>query len=163
MKYVIICLVLFGLWGCKEKQEEATVNDYSSQRTEEKADYSPPRYYTYSEPQQSSSSTVGIGDYEAEVEYYNPETGRYSTYYLSVDIEDGELVRIYFPKGGWWDETHFGSVDISEGEASFTTYDGKSITVRLLDEIETEDMDESDIEDEELEEEEDSDDDNDNL
>lgn len=159
MKYVIICLVLFGLWGCKEKQEEATVNDYSSSRRDENANYSTPKNYTYSEPQHS----VGFGDYEAEVEYYNPETGRTATYNLSVDIENGELVKIYFPKGGWWDDTNFSPVDISDGEASFITYDGKSITVRLLDDIETEDMDESDIDDDELEDDEDSEDDNDNL
>lgn len=81
---------------------------------------------------------------------------------MSVDIEDGELVRIYFPKGGWLDDTHFSPVDISDGEASITTYDGKSFTVRLLDDIEEDDMNELDIEEDELEEEE-ADDENDDF
>lgn len=160
MKYTIIGILLIGLWGCKEKQEEAKINNYDSPREDNNAYYSPPKNYTYSEPQQRSNNSVGLGDYQAEVEYYNPETGRSATYYLWVDIENGELVKIYFSNGGWWDDTNFSPVDISDGEASFITYDGKSITVRLLDDIEREDMDESDIEDDELEEDEDFDDDN---
>src|ERR1044072_2494242 len=40
------------------------------------------------------------GTYCAEVEYYYSKTGTNSTYTLNVDIENGELVKIYWPNGG---------------------------------------------------------------
>lgn len=57
------------------------------------------------------------GTYEADVSYYNPDTDYSAEYTLDVEIEDGELTTIYFPKGGWLDESHIYSV-----EAEFNTY-----------------------------------------
>ncbi len=71
------------------------------------------------------------GTYCAEVEYYNPNTGTRSTYELDVEVEDDYLVQINWPNGGWLDETHFSSEDISSGECSFTSDKGYQYTVTL--------------------------------
>ena len=94
--------------------------------------------YTYGN-NSTNLSSAGSGDYEAEVEYYNPNTGIYSTYTLTVNVEDGELTHIYFPNGGWLDDSHFIPIDITDGEARFTTDKGYRFTVRLLDDIDSED------------------------
>lgn len=71
------------------------------------------------------------GTYCAEVEYYNPNTGTRSTYELDVEVEDGYLVQINWPNGGWLDETHFSSEDISSGECYFYSDKGYRYTVTL--------------------------------
>jgi len=71
------------------------------------------------------------GTYCAEVEYYNPNTGTRSTYELDVEVDDGYLVQIDWPNGGWLDETHFSSEDISSGECSFTSDRGYEYIVTL--------------------------------
>jgi predicted dehydrogenase len=72
------------------------------------------------------------GTYCAEVDYYYSETGTSSTYTLNVDVEDNELVVIHWPNGGWLDDSHFEPVDISSGEASFTSDRGVDYTVRIM-------------------------------
>lgn len=52
------------------------------------------------------------GTYSAEVEYYNPNTGRTSYYTLDVEVIDNIVTVIHFSNGGWLDETHI----ISGGE-----------------------------------------------
>ena len=42
------------------------------------------------------------GDYCAEIDYYYSKTGTESTYTLKVEIEDNELVKIYWPNGDGW-------------------------------------------------------------
>lgn len=71
------------------------------------------------------------GTYCAEVEYYNPNTGTRSTYELDVEVEDGYLIQINWPNGGWLDETHFTSEDITSGECGFTSDRGYRYTVVL--------------------------------
>ena len=71
------------------------------------------------------------GTYCAEVEYYNPNTGTRSAYELEVEVEDGMLVQINWPNGGWLDETHFITEDISSGECEFTSDKGYQFTVTL--------------------------------
>lgn len=63
------------------------------------------------------------GTYCAELEYYYSETGTRSTYTLEVEIESNELVKIYWPNGGWLDDSHFDTPDISDGTASFRSYE----------------------------------------
>lgn len=71
------------------------------------------------------------GTYCAEVEYYNPNTGSTNTYELDVEVENGYLTQINWPNGGWLDETHFTSEDISSGECSFSSDRGYEYTVIL--------------------------------
>ncbi|PKV75290.1 hypothetical protein [Pontibacter ramchanderi] len=71
------------------------------------------------------------GTYCAEVDYYNPNTGNSSTYTLEVEIEDDDLTTIHWPNGGWLDDSHFSSTDISGGSASFTSDRGYEYTVTI--------------------------------
>lgn len=50
--------------------------------------------------------------YAATVDYYNPNTGKSSTYTLFVEVVDNIVTVIHFNNGGWLDETHI----ISGGE-----------------------------------------------
>lgn len=77
------------------------------------------------------SGTYSDGTYCAEVSYYNPNTGNSSTYTLEVEIEDDELTTIHWPNGGWLDNSHFSSTDISGGSASFTSDRGYDYTVTI--------------------------------
>lgn len=72
------------------------------------------------------------GEYCAEVEYYNPNTGTNSTYTLNVYVENDQLIEVYWPNGGVLDQDHFDDSDISNGECSFTSDKGYEYTVRLL-------------------------------
>ena len=71
------------------------------------------------------------GKYCAEVGYYNPDTGTESTYTLTVQVQDNEVVGINFPGGGYLDgEITDGSLN-SSGEASFTLDNGTEYTVEI--------------------------------
>lgn len=80
----------------------------------------------------SEKSGYDDGTYCAEIDYYYAETGTSSTYTLEVEIENDELTKIYWPNGGWLDDTHFTPPDISEGIANFTSDRGVDYTVRIL-------------------------------
>ena len=73
------------------------------------------------------------GTYSAEIEYFNPETGRSSTYTLDVEIKDNELTVIHWPNRGWLDDSHFSPPDISSGYAEFTNDEGYEYEVTILD------------------------------
>ena len=81
---------------------------------------------------QISDDEFPDGEYCAEIEYYNPNTGTHSTYTLPVEVENGELVKILWNNGGWLDESHFMPPDISDGTASFVSNQGYEYTIRLL-------------------------------
>src|ERR1044072_408154 len=72
------------------------------------------------------------GTYCAEGEYYCSKTGTNSTYTLNVDIENGELVKIYWPNGGWLHESNFVAPDISDDVAHFTSDRDVDYTVRII-------------------------------
>lgn len=94
--------------------------------------YSSPEETTLEDEEGYSTSEKNFnGTYCAEVEYYNPNTGTRNTYDLDVEVEDGYLVQINWPNGGWLDETHFTSEDISSGECEFRSDKGYRYTVTL--------------------------------
>lgn len=68
----------------------------------------------------------------AEVQVYNPSSGSNKIYTLKVDVENGELVKIYWPNGGWLDENHFNPLNISGGESSFVDDRDKEYQVNLI-------------------------------
>ncbi len=90
-------------------------------------------YYPENHDNESENDGYLDGTYCAEVEYYNPSTGTRNTYDLDVEVENGELIEIHWPNGGWLDETHFNSEDISSGECEFTSDRGYRFTVTLGD------------------------------
>ena len=78
-------------------------------------------------------SDYSDGTYCAGVTYYNSSTGTNSTYSLNVEVENGELIVIYWPSGGWLDDSHFYPEDISDGDCEFTSDKGYEYTVVLGD------------------------------
>lgn len=87
--------------------------------------------FNYENDYYSEEEGYKDGTYCAEVEYYNPSTGTRKTYDLNVDVSNGQLTVIHWPNGGWLDNTHFTSEDISSGECNFTSDRGYQYTVTL--------------------------------
>lgn len=72
------------------------------------------------------------GEYCADVEYYNPNTGTRSTYTLNVEVEDNELTTIYWPNSGWLDGDYFSSEELDDnGYCSFRTRKGNRFEVEI--------------------------------
>lgn len=72
------------------------------------------------------------GDYSAEVEYNNPETGYNASYTLNVEVEDCEVVKIDFPNGGYLDNDHIEPGSIGEGgDVSITDDRGRTFDVHI--------------------------------
>lgn len=113
MSKIYLLLVLFSVFSCKKTPANYEDSD------------------NISISQLVDVDGYSDGTYCAEVEYYNPNTGTRSTYESDVEVEDGYLVQIDWPNGGWLDETHFSSEDISSGECSFTSDRGYEYTVTL--------------------------------
>lgn len=127
MKYIYYFIFFLVLFSCK-KETISSSNDNSPQTFA--SDYEAIDAYKEDETSIDSDELYN-GTYCAEVEYYNPNTGSRSNYDLDVEVEDGYLVHIDWPNGGWLDETHFTSEDISSGECSFTSDRGYRYTVTL--------------------------------
>lgn len=72
--------------------------------------------------------------YTASVQYHNPDTDYSATYILTVEVEDCEVVRINFPKGGWLDDSHITPAELDEyGRAVVHGEDGKTYEVEIDD------------------------------
>lgn len=123
---LLVALLIIHV-GCSKKTEHAT--DQSSNNTDHST-------YTSieSEGDESDDNEVEYPDgrYCARVEYYYSETGTNSTYTLAIDIEDGEVGRIHWPNGGWLDNSHFSSADISDGTARFSSFEGVDYEVTVV-------------------------------
>lgn len=86
----------------------------------------------------SETKKYDDGSYNAIVDYYNPKTGYSATYDLDVDVEDGEVVRINFPNGGWLDEdihpseSQLSPVELNEdGEATMEDENGRTFEIKI--------------------------------
>lgn len=126
MKYFYFFIFSLVLLSCKKENNSSSYDSTPQSLTS--------NYQTIDEMDEESSTDFDEeynGTYCAEVEYYNPNTGTRSTYELDVEVEDDYLVQIDWPNGGWLDETHFTSEDISSGECSFTSDRGYRYTVTL--------------------------------
>lgn len=105
------------LFGCKENSNsQSDTNDNSSSNISE------------------FDNTNGYDDgyYCAEVSYYYSKTGTNSLYTLKVEIENNELVKIYWPNGGWLDNSHFSPPSISDGNATFESDRGVEYTIKII-------------------------------
>lgn len=72
------------------------------------------------------------GIYCADVTYYNPNTGTNNTYTLEVEIENNEIITIYWGNGGWLDEDHFSAEELDgNGYCSFTSDKGYEYEIQL--------------------------------
>lgn len=120
MKYTYIIAVLIPALfiGCRNNQGSSDNGNNSASG--------------YSSTHDENNDGYPDGTYCASVEYYYSETGTQSTYTLKVDIEDNELVKIYWPNGGWLDNSHFTPPDISDGTVTFTSDRGVDYTIHIL-------------------------------
>ncbi len=73
------------------------------------------------------------GTHSATVHYFNPETGHTATYSLDVDVEDGEVYQINFPKGGWLDDSHISPTELEDGSATIIDDEGREFEVEIDD------------------------------
>lgn len=72
------------------------------------------------------------GIYSAIVDYYNSGTGYSQTYTLDVEVQDCEVVQIYFPNGGWLDRDHITPAELDEdGTCIVYGEDGKSYEIQI--------------------------------
>ena len=85
-----------------------------------------------SEEDNSSECKLKDGTYSATVDYHNPETGYSQSYTLDVDVQDCEVVKINFPKGGWLNKDHISPASIDEdGNANVEGEEGKTYDVHI--------------------------------
>lgn len=91
------------------------------------ADYEPDEYES-----ESREDVVEDGTHTATVDYYNPETGYSATYDLDVEVEDGEVVEIQFPNGGYLDEYRLSNTELDEdGSADVEDDEGRSFHIEI--------------------------------
>ena len=78
------------------------------------------------------SNSLLDGTYCAEVDRYNPKTGKQSSYTLTVEIEDNKIVQINYPNGGYSDSGEFKPAKISNRSASFSDFDDVQFSVDVF-------------------------------
>jgi hypothetical protein len=111
--YVIICLILYS--GCKDHTTENM----------HKGAY---------ETDEALANECGFenGMHTATVNYQNPDTGYEATYTLEVEVEDCEVTTIYFPKGGWLDDSHFTPAPLDDdGTATIIDDEGREFGIEI--------------------------------
>jgi len=75
------------------------------------------------------------GELCADVKLYNPTTGTHSSYILNVEVENNKLIKIYWPNGGWLDDSHFSPPQINKnGWCNFTSDKEKEYEIQITDE-----------------------------
>ncbi len=94
-------------------------------------------YYNDEEIEEEDDSTEDVygykdGIYCAEVEYYYSKTGTKSNYTLHVEIYNNDLIKIFWPNGGWLDNSHFNPQSISSGKVDFSSFEGVDYTVTIV-------------------------------
>lgn len=95
-----------------------------------------PSSYKDNEDINEKSEGYNDGIYCANIEYYYSETGTNSTYRLRVEVESNLLVKIFWPNGGWRDDSHFTPPAIEDGTAEFTNDKGVDYTVNIINDAE---------------------------
>lgn len=154
-KPVFILFLLFCAFSCNNKKAQNQSNESVETLRESNSsnsDYSSVRGYS----SQSNSSNQDIeiheddneddseipneneklsdGSHSATVEYYNPQTGYSQTYTLDVEVEDGEVIQIDFPNGGYLDEDHIAPSELDEeGNAHIDGDEGRTYEVQIED------------------------------
>ena len=126
-------IILLSLYGA------LTLLSCSNNSTRENSKADPNRLNnSYSDDNDESASNNNCNfkndTYSATVDYNNPETNYSNTYTLEVDVEDCQVVKIYFPNEGWLDEDHISGADIDyDGNATVEGEDGKTYEVHIED------------------------------
>ena len=80
----------------------------------------------------SEGSEIEDGTHSATVYYNNPQTGYSATYTLDVEVEDGQVVQIDFPNGGYIDSDHITPETLnSDGECTIYGDNGKTYGIHI--------------------------------
>lgn len=80
----------------------------------------------------SEGSEIEDGTHSATVYYNNPQTGYSATYTLDVEVEDGQVVQIDFPNGGYIDSDNITPEALnSDGECTIYGDDGKTYVIHI--------------------------------
>lgn len=122
--------ILFGIWYFIIRDDKKPQNQIYPNKYPE-TEYKEERVST-----ESIDAECGYNDgiHTATVDYYNPETGHAATYDLEVEVENCEVTTIFFPKGGWLDNTHITPEEIdNNGNASIVDDRGRTFDVHIDD------------------------------
>lgn len=117
-KLSIFLFLVFLIISCKSDQKSGEALD----------SYDPNLSYDNDD----SGVNYNDGEFCATIEYNNAETRNSSTYTLNVHIQNGKLIQIDWPNGGWLDDTHYDPPDLDDdGTCSFSTYNGKDYEIQI--------------------------------
>lgn len=106
MKY-LYCIFLLLIVGCGSKNDEPIAEEVKT-------------------------SLYPDDTYCAAITYYNPNTGTKHTYTLNVEVENNEMIKIYWGNGGWLDDSHFAPVELdNNGECSFRSDKGNEYGIKI--------------------------------
>jgi len=130
-KKAVGIIVGFGFWigvfGCVYYFRNSNRNDNHGSDSKE---------YNAEENDSENSNDCKFEDgmHSATVDYFNPDTGHSATYSLDVEVEDCEVTVIYFPSGGWLDDSHISPAEIDEGgDAELQDEQGRTFSVHIDD------------------------------
>ena len=139
MKKYLLFIAFTLIYSCTEHKSSSSYQDTEYENSEDydedSEDYDSEDYdsedYDEDEDSIKEEEEYPDGTYDATIRVYNPNTGHNATYTLEVEVENEELIKIYWNNGGWLDESHFSPADISDGTASFTDDRGYEYSVEL--------------------------------
>ena len=144
IKYFLICILAFC--SCTNSNESpkpdhpanvenpAQVEEPIRQTEHYKEKESTQQYRSPHTHSSYSESDCGFhdGTYTADVSYSNPNTGFSNEYTLDVEVEDCQIVQIYFHNGGYLNGDHIDPTDLdNDGFASAEDDRGRTFDVQL--------------------------------
>jgi hypothetical protein len=120
----IYLLAALMISGCKSNAKSSPTEGIGSP-TPPPLNYEPPTPTPEYEEPVTAEAQYEDGVYCALVKYYNPSSGSSNYYKLTVEVENGELVKMWWPNGGWLDNSHFTPPDVDDsGHCTFTSDKG---------------------------------------
>ena len=138
--FVFLITMTFAACSSRSKSEE-TANPICIEQTDyETDDFSGEDVYPSIQSGYSDDIVDGDsyedefedGTYSATVDYYNPQTDYSATYTLDVEVENGVVMQINFPNGGYLDDDHITPEALdSNGECTIDGEDGKTYTIHI--------------------------------
>lgn len=105
MKKYLLFIAFTLIYSCTEHKSSS---HYQDTEYEDSKNYDEDSK-DYDEDEDSIEEEEGYpdGTYDATIRVYNPNTGHNATYTLEVEVENEELIKIYWNNGGWLDDSHF--------------------------------------------------------
>lgn len=115
LKLLLILLAIIAFTSCKKDNSNSGATEEFSVHTDD-----------------DTADEYPDGTYCADIDYYNPDTSKRSTYTLNVEVENNNVTVIQWTNGGWLDSSHFSPEELdSDGSCSFSTYDGKQYDIQI--------------------------------